>query len=70
MLQQHVRSLKRFNEYLIKKCEENERYGRRLCLRIKGIPRNKKERSDEVLDQVRKLFEEAEVTVSVNTIMT
>ena len=70
MLQQHVRSLKRFNEYLIKKCEENEQYGRRLCLRIKGIPRKEKERSDEVLDQVRKLFEEAELTVSVNTIMT
>ena len=63
MLQQHVTSLKRSNEDLIKKCEENEQYGRRLCLRIKGIPRKEKERSDEVLDQVRKLFEEAEVTI-------
>ena len=49
MLQQHVTSLKRFNEDLIKKCEENEHYGRRLCLRIKGIPRKEKERSDEEL---------------------
>ena len=63
MLQQHVTSLKRSNEDLIKKYEENEQYGRRLCLRIKGIPRKEKERSDEVLEQVRKLFGEAEVTM-------
>ena len=31
--------------------------------RIKGIPRKEKERSDEVLDEVRKLFQEAEVTI-------
>ena len=47
---------------MIKKCEENEQYGGRLCLRIKGIPRKEKERS-EVLEQVRKLFGEAEVTI-------
>ena len=63
MLQQHVTSLKRSNEDLIKKCEENEQYGRRLCFIIKGIPRKEKERSDEVLEQVRKLFGEAEVTI-------
>ena len=38
-------------------------YGRRLCLRVKGIPRKEIERSDEVLKQVRKLFREAEVTI-------
>ena len=32
-------------------------------LRIKGILRKEKERSDEVLDQVRKLFEEAEIKI-------
>ena len=48
---------------MIKKYEENEQYGTRLFLRIKGIPRKEKERSDEVLDQVRKLFEEAEFTI-------
>ena len=54
MLQQHVTtSLKRPNEDLIKKIEENEQNGRQLCLRIKGIPRKGKERSDEALDQVR-----------------
>ena len=63
MLQQHVSTLKRSNEELIKRCEENEQYGKRLCLRIKGIPRKEKEKSDEVLDQVRSLFDEAEVTI-------
>ena len=63
MLQQHVSTLKRSNEELIKRCEENEQYGRRLCLRIKSIPRKEKEKSAEVLDQVRSLFDEAEVTI-------
>ena len=63
MLQQHVSTLKRSNEELIKRCEENEQYGRRLCLRIKGIPRKVKEKSDEVLDQVRSLFDVAEVNI-------
>ena len=60
---QHVTSLKSSNEDLIKKCEENEQYGRGLCLRIKSIPRKEKERSDAVLEQVRKLFEEVEVAI-------
>ena len=63
MLQQHLSTLKCSNEELIKRCEKNEQYGRRLCLRIKGIPRKEKEKSDEVLDQVRSLFDEAEVTI-------
>ena len=63
MVQQHVSTLEDSNEELIKRCEENEQYGRRLCLRIKGIPRREKEKSDEVLDQVRSLFDEAEVTI-------
>ena len=63
MLQQHVTSLKRSNEELITKCEENEQYGRRLCLKIKGMPRKEKERPDEVLEQVRKLSGEAESTI-------
>ena len=61
---QHITSLKCSNEDLIKKYEENEQYGKRLCLRIKCILRKEKERSNEVLAQVRKLFEEANVTIS------
>ena len=61
---QYVTSLKCSSEDLIKKYEENEQYGKRLCLRIKCILRKEKERSNEVLDQVRKLFEEANITIS------
>ena len=32
-------------------------------MRIKGISRKEKERADEVLEQVRKLFGEAQVTI-------
>ena len=63
MLQQHVSTLKRSNEELIKRCEENKQYVIRLCLRIEGIPRKEKQKSDEVLDQVRSLFDEAEITI-------
>ena len=59
----HITSLKRSNEDLIKKGEENEQYGIRLCLRIKGLPRKEKGRSDEVFEQIRNLFEEAKVTI-------
>ena len=78
MLQQRVLSLKRSNEDLAKKCEENEQHGSRLCLRIKGKPRKEKVSlfslslslsllSDEVLEQVRKLqvasVREAKITI-------
>ena len=63
MLHQHLISIKRSNEDLIKKCEENEQYGRRLWFRIKAMPRKEKKRSDEVLEHVRELFGEAEVTI-------
>ena len=45
---QHITSLKCSNEDLIKKYEENEQYGKRLCLRVKCILRKEKERSNEV----------------------
>ena len=61
MQQQHV-TLKHSNENLIKKCEENEQYSRWICLGLKGIPM-KENRSDEVLDEVRKKFEGTEVTI-------
>ena len=63
MLQQHVTSLKRSNEDLIEKCEENDQYGIRLWLRMRGIPRKEKERSDEVLEQVRKWFGKEDFTI-------
>ena len=46
-----------------KKCEEHEQYGRRLCLRIKGLTKKIKEDANDVLNQVRDLFKEAEVEI-------
>ena len=62
MLKEHVKNLKRSNEELQKKCEEHEQYGRRLCLRIKGLTK-KPRRCKGVLNQVSNLFKEAEVGI-------
>ena len=50
MLQKHVKNLKRLNEELQKKCKEHEQYSRRLCLRIKGVPKKNKEDANDVLN--------------------
>ena len=46
-----------------KKCQEHKQYSRRLCLRIKGLTRKTKEDANNVLNQVRDLFKEAEVEI-------
>ena len=45
--------------------EEQEQYGRRLCIRIEGIEESKKkgESGDESLQKVKKVFEELKVDV-------
>ena len=63
MLQKHVKNLKRSNEEFQKKCQEHKQYSRRLCLRIKGLTRKTKEDANNVLNQVRDLFKEAEVEI-------
>ena len=42
---------------------ENEQYGRRLCLRIDGIPTGKKESSENVLHKVTEMWSEAGVEI-------
>ena len=39
--------------------EELEQYGRRLCVRIDGVPTVDNETSDEVLDKVKSLIKES-----------
>ena len=39
--------------------EKNEQYGRRLCVRIDGIPTQNKESSENVLHKVTKMWSEA-----------
>jgi len=47
MLQEHVKVLK-IN------VNDNEQYGRRLCLRVDGIPCAEKETAEEVLDKLKR----------------
>ena len=47
---------------------ELERYGRRLCLRIDGVPTKANESSDDVLDSVKSLFKAAKVDISESII--
>ena len=63
MLQKDVKNLKCSNEEFQKKIEELEQYAQRLYLRIKGLMKKMKEDANDVLNQVRNLFKEAEVEI-------
>ena len=59
MLQQHVREYQKQINKLEDDSEELEQYGRRLCLRIEGVPSAEKETSEEVLEKVKCLVSES-----------
>ena len=63
MLKHQVSELKRLNMSNQNNHEELEQYGRRLCLRIDGVPTKANESSDDVLDSVKSLFKEAKVDI-------
>ena len=74
ILQQHVTNLKQEHlnlqekarkdwQDLEKYCEENEQYGRRLCLRIKNMKKEENESYNKVLEAVNCLFNEASISV-------
>ena len=63
ILQTHVNLLKQQNDDLMLKLDDTEQYGRRLCLRIDGIPCEDTETADDVLDKVKEQFTEAEVSI-------
>ena len=65
MLQKHVTNLKSSYE---NKTEDLEQYGRRLCLRIEGIPAKENETSNNVLDIVKEKMAEAEVDIPDNVL--
>ena len=44
-------------------CEENQQYSRRLCLRIKNIPRNVNETLKDLREYVESLFKEVDIDV-------
>ena len=62
-LQEHVHHYQvQVNEL---KCEnaELEQYGRKVCVRVDAIPSVENETSDEVLDKVMSLMQEAECDI-------
>ena len=63
MLQEQVKYLMQQNQTNQENMEELEQYGRRLCLRIDGIPTEKNEKSEDVLEKVKSLCHKAEVDI-------
>ena len=68
MLKHQVSELKRLNISNQNNHQELEQYGRRLCLRIDGVPTKANESSDDVLDSVKSLFKEAKVDIRAHRI--
>ena len=58
VLQQHVKICQKQITGMQQANEELEQYGRRLCVRIDGVPTVDNETSDEVLDKVKSLIKE------------
>ena len=45
------------------KCDELEQYSRRQCLRIEGIVKPQKEKSEDVINLVKECFDEADIDI-------
>jgi len=66
VLQQHVQTLKHTQTKNSSSMEELEQYGRRLCLRIHGIPcKEGKETAGDVLKEVKDLITESKSEIPV-----
>ena len=59
MLQQQVTELKHQNLLLSQHSDDNEQYGRRLCLRIEGLPTVKNETEADVFVKIKKLIDDS-----------
>ena len=58
VLQQHVKHFQKQMSVLQSENEELEQYGRRLCIRVEGVPTTDNETSKEVLKKVQSLINE------------
>ena len=63
LLQQHVKILKLQVDKNSIDTEEVEQYGRRLCLRIDGLPVDNNERSEDVLEKVKTKWVESGINI-------
>ena len=58
VLQQHVKICQKQITEMQQANEELKQYGRRLCIRIDGVPTVENKTSDEVLEKVKSLIKE------------
>ena len=63
MLKKQVSELINLNIKNQEETDDLEQYGRRLCLRIDGVPTVQNESSEEVLEKVKSLFTEGKVEI-------
>lgn len=68
MLQKQITTLKEQNDLRVKDTEELEQYGRRLCLRIDGIPCATDESSEKVFEKVEELIKESKCPIPSDVI--
>ena len=68
MLKKQVAELSKLSIENQLKNEELEQYGRRLCLRVDGIPAVSNESSDDMMNLTKSLFKEAKVSVPENVL--
>ena len=59
MLQEHVKNYQKQVNELKDSQAELEQYGRRLCIRIDGVPMVENETSNDVLQNVKSFIEES-----------
>ena len=63
MLQNQILAIKNQNLQSQQEIKELEQYGRRLCLRFEGIPTEKNEASDNVLEKIMGICKESGVEI-------
>ena len=63
MLQEQIKNLLTQNQRNHEDVEELEQYGRRLCLRIDGVPTEEKETSKDLLQKIMSLCSDAEIDI-------
>ena len=68
ILHTQVDVLKQQIDVSINKTDDLEQYGRRQCLRLNGMPPEKDETAEDVLEKVKKALDDAEVLIPDNII--
>ena len=63
IIQEQIKNLFMQNQTNQEDVEELEQYGRRLCLRINGVPTEEGETSKDVLHKVMPLCSDAEIDI-------